>query len=282
MGLLGLHSCNEPKKRVSVWNLSLSLKVTTSLASNEKILHTSRCVHTPSPLIQTDSCTENNPEVLTPLSHSLGLSKDLAFHDVFSLDDPDLLSFVPRPALALLVILPMTPAWYAEREKEDNQLPIHQHVAPNEPVMWFKQTIANACGSMGVLHCILSGEAKKYVVPESIIDRIRKESERLHVEERAQKLYENAEFEKAHHEVASGGETKAPDAEADIDLHFVAFVKGEDGHLYELEGNRKGPLNRGHIGTDDVLSEKALKLGIRRIIDMCGQEDCRYSITALA
>jgi ubiquitin carboxyl-terminal hydrolase L3 len=62
---------------------------------------------------------ENNPETLTPLAHALGLSTELELHDVLSLADPDLLSFIPRPCLALIAIIPLTEKWEADREAED-------------------------------------------------------------------------------------------------------------------------------------------------------------------
>lgn len=47
-----------------------------------------------------------------------------------------------------------------------------------------------------------------------------------------------------------------------VELHYVCFVKSiKDDHLYELDGRRKGPLDRGFIGKSaDVLSEEATKV----------------------
>ncbi|KFY94614.1 hypothetical protein V500_03123 [Pseudogymnoascus sp. VKM F-4518 (FW-2643)] len=39
---------------------------------------------------------ESNPEVMTSLLHNPGLSPTLSLHDVYSLTDPALLSFVPQ------------------------------------------------------------------------------------------------------------------------------------------------------------------------------------------
>ena len=61
---------------------------------------------------------ENNPEVMNHLGAALGMAPTLSFHDIYSLTDPDLLSFIPRPAYALLVIIPLTPTWHAARENE--------------------------------------------------------------------------------------------------------------------------------------------------------------------
>lgn len=52
---------------------------------------------------------ENNPEVMTRLATKLGLSPKLQFYDIYSFDEPELLAFIPRPVLALLVIIPLTP-----------------------------------------------------------------------------------------------------------------------------------------------------------------------------
>lgn len=78
------------------------------------------------------------------------------------------------------------------------------------------------------------------------------------------------------------GATAAPDASADVDLHFVAFVKTAQNNLWELDGSRKGPLNRGKLDEeDDVLSEKALEMGVRKFLRGAG-EDLRFSLLALA
>lgn len=58
------------------------------------------------------------------------------------------------------------------------------------------------------------------------------------------------------------------------------------GHLWELDGRRKGPLNRGSLGPDeDVLSEKALDLGPRRFMrreEEMGGGEMRFSLVTLA
>ena len=56
---------------------------------------------------------------MNALGTKLGLSKDLAFYDVYSLTDPDLLSLIPRPVYALLAIIPLTRGWEESRIRED-------------------------------------------------------------------------------------------------------------------------------------------------------------------
>jgi ubiquitin carboxyl-terminal hydrolase L3 len=225
---------------------------------------------------------------MTPLAHKLGISARLVFHDIYSLTDPDLLSLIPRPCLALLVIIPFTPAWHASRIAEDKDKSEYTGKGDTEPVIWFKQTIGHACGSIGLIHCLLNGPAKEHISKGSFLENLRKDVLPLGMEERAQHLYDSEEFEHAHQSVASLGDTAPPSAsEGDkLGQHFVAFVKGDDGHLWELEGGRKGPLDRGLLGEDeDVLSPRAIELGLGRIIKMeeeSGGGDLRFSATALS
>ncbi|PQE16335.1 Ubiquitin carboxyl-terminal hydrolase isozyme L3 protein [Rutstroemia sp. NJR-2017a WRK4] len=237
---------------------------------------------------KTFTVLENNPEVMNALAKKLGLSRDLAFYDVYSLTDPGLLSMIPRPVHALLVILPLTPSWNASRLAEDTPLSAYEGSGRDEPVIWFKQTIGHACGSIGLLHCLINGPTKEFILPNTTLSRLREQALPLKMEDRAQMLYDDKEFEDAHQSVAEMGDTAAPSAsEGDrLGQHFVAFVKGDDGHLWELEGSRKGPLDRGLLADDeDVLSENAIAKGIGGVIRMeeeAGGGDLRFSCIALA
>ncbi|KAF2022152.1 ubiquitin carboxyl-terminal hydrolase [Aaosphaeria arxii CBS 175.79] len=228
---------------------------------------------------------ENNPEVMNRLATKLGLSSDLEFYDVYSLDDPDLLAIIPRPVLALLVIIPLTPAWAQDREKEDATMSDYSGVGPDEPVVWFKQTIGNACGSIGMLHSAINGPAVDFITPGSDLAAIREAAIPLHMEERAQMLYDSVPFEKAHKSVEQVGDTLAETEAEHRGQHFVTYIK-ERGRLWELEGSRKGPIDRGSLGDDeDVLSPRALELGIKRIMKVdsdAGGRDLRFSCIALA
>jgi ubiquitin carboxyl-terminal hydrolase L3 len=151
--------------------------------------------------------------------------------------------------------------------------------------MWFKQTIRNACGLIGLLHAVANGEPRQHVTPRSDLDNLLREAEGLKPVARADLLYESKALESAHADAAKLGDTAAPEAEDNVDLHFVAFVKGLDGTLWELDGRRRGPLARGKLGPDeDALSEAALALGVRRFLRMeaqGGNPDLRFSLVSL-
>jgi ubiquitin carboxyl-terminal hydrolase L3 len=230
---------------------------------------------------------------MNDLASKLGLSPALKFYDVYSLTDPTLLSLIPRPVHALLVILPLTLAWHASRVAEDEAEAGDVYKGGEgdgrgkSGVLWFKQTIGHACGSIGLLHCVVNGSASAFIEPNSTFARLREQALGFNVEERAKVLYDSQAFEEAHQSVAEMGDTAAPSAEDGDRLgqHFVAFVK-HDGKLWELEGSRKGPIMRGTLGEgEDVLSERGVELGLGRVIEMerkDGGGDLRFSCIALA
>lgn len=118
--------------------------------------------------------------------------------------------------------------------------------------------------------------------PGSDLDKLLKEAIPLAPAERAQLLERSQSLSRAHHDVASKGDTVAPQASDDVDLHYVCFVKTNDGTLWELDGRRKGPIDHGKLDADeDILSEKALALGPRKFLER-GGEDPRFTAVALA
>jgi ubiquitin carboxyl-terminal hydrolase L3 len=126
----------------------------------------------------------------------------------------------------------------------------------------------------------------KHVEPDSNLAKLINDAIPLKPVERADLLYESEALESAHQAAASGGDTAAPAADSDVDLHYVCFVKSEKNHLWELDGRRKGPLNRGELAPDeDVLSDKALELGVRSFLKReaeAGGGELRFSLITLA
>lgn len=227
---------------------------------------------------------ENNPSVMSHLVQTLGVSSSLGFYDIYSLDDPDLLSFIPRPVYALIFIAP-APVFFKARGDENETMAEYKGSGPSEPVMWFKQTIRHSCGLMALIHSVGNGGAKSYIQPDSDIEKILKESIPLKPMPRADLLYNSKALEAAHQAAAQKGDSVAPPAEDENEMHFISFVKAEDGHLWELNGGMKGPLDRGLLAEDeDALSEKALQLGVRTLMKATGVEgeEVRFSIVALA
>ncbi|KAK5625397.1 hypothetical protein RRF57_001113 [Xylaria bambusicola] len=205
---------------------------------------------------------EANPELMTSLLRKLGLSSALQVHDVYSITEPELLAFIPRPALALLLVFPVSATYESSRLAEDAGVPEYTGKGPDEPVMWWKQTIRNACGLMGLLHAVSNGPAKGFIA-------LRPPRENASPRNRAPRSREPRTDRRARRQ-------------DDVDLHYVCFVKTDDGTLWELDGRRKGPIARGQLAADeDVLSDKALLWGPLKFLER-GGGDMRFSCVALA
>ena len=103
--------------------------------------------------------------------------------------------------------------------------------------------------------------------------------------ERVKLIEKNPDLASAHASAAATGDTEAPPADASVDLHFVAFVKSPENNLWELDGSRRGPLNRGKLPEgEDVLGDTAIELGPREFLKREAESEdgeMRFSILAL-
>ena len=61
-------------------------------------------------------------------------------------------------------------------------------------------------------------------------------------------------LEQAHASAASEGQTEAPAAGEEVDLHFVAFVT-VGGKLYELDGRKERPVPHGDSSPETLLKD---------------------------
>ena len=100
---------------------------------------------------------ESNPEVFNELIYSLGASQEIAFEDIFTFDEPDLL---PRPTLALIMVFPATAAYEARKAAVESARAEYTGSGHKEPAIWFKQTIHNACGLYAILHALSNGSRR--------------------------------------------------------------------------------------------------------------------------
>lgn len=243
---------------------------------------------------------ENNPEVLNELAHKLGMTDSLEFHDVYSLTDKDLLAFLPRPVMALVLVFPVTQAYerarvrvdaaMSQREEEEGRDDASAGSTPDgDPtaVVWYKQTIGNACGTMALLHTLsnlppghISQDSKFYAV----LQRLKSQS----AAQRVETIEGSDLIDGAHQSVASQGQSDTIPAAAKVNLHFIAFVKvcssstrdGADdtdgdgsGVLYELDGRRPGPISHGALGADEDVLDRGLQVIQDIVASASGQGD---------
>ncbi|KAF8926056.1 Ubiquitin carboxyl-terminal hydrolase isozyme L3, partial [Dissophora ornata] len=182
---------------------------------------------------------ESNPEYV----RDLGVPAPWRYADVMGLDE-ELLAFVPQPVHALILLFPVSPK-YQEYCKEEQQKIDQQG----------QTTIANACGTMGVLHSIANNWAhggSLKLKEGSVIENFMKKTVDLSPAERAKALEEDKSLAGVHESHASTGQTATPDLADEVDLHYVCLVE-RDGHLYELDGNKPYPIDHGSTSKDSFL-----------------------------
>ncbi|KAB8070198.1 putative ubiquitin carboxyl-terminal hydrolase isozyme L3 [Aspergillus leporis] len=217
---------------------------------------------------------ENNPSVHTHLAQTLSLNPTLTFHDILTIDpntpQPDSLS---RPINAL-IFLCAAPIYKPARSTLHATLP--KHTSP-EPIIWLPQTIGHACGLMAFLHCILNLNDGAYITPGTELAALRERLIPLVPEERAKVVYQSVFLEEAHMDAARGGSSRVPDPEEDNGFHFVGFVKGVDGRVWELNGGLPGPVERGVLGEgEDLVGPAGLRLTVGDFVEVAqGMEEGR-------
>ncbi|KAI5903585.1 Ubiquitin carboxyl-terminal hydrolase YUH1 [Candida parapsilosis] len=219
---------------------------------------------------------ESNPSIFTDLSHELGLSPILQFHDVYSLTDPELLSFLPQPIFGIILLFPLTPNYEAYRKEKDAEAESYETMK-NRDVYWFKQTIGNGCGLYALLHLLANISPDLILSHSKINDLATKiQGRNLSVEEMSLIVEDLEKSITLDDEFGSKGQTEAPSPGDAVDLHFISFIKGKDNHLYELDGRRKGPIDLGEVsdsGKESIINEQKLTDKIQFYIDNADEKN---------
>ncbi|KAH9777063.1 ubiquitin carboxyl-terminal hydrolase 3 [Citrus sinensis] len=178
---------------------------------------------------------EANPDVMNQFLCGLGLpAEEAECYDVYGLDD-ELLAMVPQPVLAVLFLYPLTAQEFSKN------------------VYFMKQTVGNACGTIGLLHAVGNVTSEIKFQADSFFDKFYKSTANLDPQERAAFLENDKEMEVAHSVAASAGDTEATD---DVNDHFICFTC-VDGELYELDGRKSGPISHGASSPSSLLLDAA-------------------------
>ena len=201
----------------------------------------------------------SNPDLTRPIApnlrRSLGLPTEIGFHDIFGFE-PDLLAMVPQPTHAILLLFPITEA--SEKARLEHASTRNDDDAASDlvsPGVWFtRQTIGNACGTIGVLHAVANTQHEYSIADDSWFARFFAATSTMTPAERAAHLEADDSLEAAHAGAASSvaSSTAVPTPDEEVDLHFVALVH-VDGGLYELDGRKEAPVRHGDTSAESFL-----------------------------
>ncbi len=218
---------------------------------------------------------EANPDLLTEYSRTLGLPADVHFHDVLSVD-AWALEMIPTPIKAILLLFPLS---------GDDADCCNAGADPSTDVVFMKQLVENACGTIAILHAMLNlhEQGKLYLAPDCYVRRMYDSIRSLDPEQRGVWLSKDAEIAKAHASIESEGQSAVSSGE--IDTHFIAFSQSPDGSIViELDGRKNGPVYHGPLSRDT--ESDAFGLAVLDVIkhDFIAKnpDDIRFSIIALS
>jgi len=140
---------------------------------------------------------------------------------------------VPGPALALVLLFPVTKETEAARKAEEEAIEKDGQAVPRSPpLLHIRQNIGNACGTIGLLHAachtvlgnqLADGEGTAAVAPESWLGKFVSKAKGLDAEAAGDVLEDDVEIEDAH----AAAEAASHDAAArsqNVRNHFTAIV----------------------------------------------------------
>jgi ubiquitin carboxyl-terminal hydrolase L3 len=151
-----------------------------------------------------------------------------------------------------------------------------QTISPK--VFYMKQLIGNACGTVAVMHALGNNQSVLAPGADTIIARFWEQTKSMDHMARGQALADSHELASAHHVVAKEGQTDAPEADANVNYHFISFVQ-VDGSIYELDGGKQFPINHGPSSADTFIAD-AVKVIKTNFVEKLGQ-DFNFSVVTL-
>lgn len=213
---------------------------------------------------------EANPDVMNQFMWGLGVPEDVGFCDVYGLDD-EMLAMVPQPVFAVILLYPQN----RNKESQASTASSGETKEPSKNVYFTKQTIGNACGTVGIIHALGNAASRIKLGEGSYFDRFYKRTANMDPAQRAAFLEEDQEMEDAHSAAVHAGDTEAKDG---VIEHYICF-SCVDGELYELDGLNSQPILHGP-STPDTFLQDAAKV-IKERIGMYSQSN-NFNVMALS
>lgn len=190
--------------------------------------------------------------------------------------DPELLSFIPRPAHAVLLLFPINSTSEAFRHEEEKKI-VAEGQSESKDCYFIKQIIGNACGTIGLIHTVMNNLDHLNLAEGKFWSNFARETKGMNPMERARALEANEDIESEHQAVAASDSSGGSDADHAIhaNLHFIIFT-AVDGDMYEFDGRKERPINHGPAG--DLLASAA---GVIRGFMSRAEGDLRFNAVAL-
>lgn len=195
---------------------------------------------------------ESNPDVMNKFLQNLGVPEDWSIVDVLGLDK-ELQIDIPQPVASVLLLFPTGEKHEAFSKQQEEDIQDNGQVV-GETVYFMRQTIKNACGTVALIHAVANSKDQITLAEESPLQQFLEATADMQPEDRGLELEKSEAISAAHEMSAQEGQTEAPPADEDVNLHFVTFAH-VDGSLYELDGRKSFPINHGNTSPDTLLED---------------------------
>ncbi|KAG8197055.1 hypothetical protein JTE90_004324 [Oedothorax gibbosus] len=197
---------------------------------------------------------ESNPDVMNKFLEHLGVPPSWGISDIISLDD-ELLSMVPTPVLAVLLLFPISEK-YNDYCNEQEAIAKSGDQNTDPSLYYMYQTIRNACGTVALIHAVANSREHFKLDPTTVAGKFIEDTKSMSPQEKAEFLEGSNEISAAHEASAEEGQTEAPSLDDKCNLHFIALVQ-VNGKLYELDGRKTAPVAHGDTNPDSFLKDAA-------------------------
>ena len=202
---------------------------------------------------------ESNPDMLTEFIRKLGVLSPTRFVDIWSFDD-ETIELFPQPMLAVCVLYPSD---VVDRERA-KEFEAQRRFYPSDgsKCLYIKQRMeehGNACGTIAVLHAICNNVSRIAFAPNSPLLTFAQQLKGLDSEAAADVLSKATDLHSVTSQVAATGQTETPGVDDEVNYHFIAFIRSDDGHLLEMDGGKKGPVDHGTC-PDELFFRKCINI----------------------
>ncbi|EGR30024.1 ubiquitin carboxyl-terminal family 1 protein, putative [Ichthyophthirius multifiliis] len=194
---------------------------------------------------------ESNPDVINPYIQNLGFdTSKYQWVDLMSTEDWAQ-EMLPKPCVAVVFLFPITEntiKYDQEEEKKQQQV--------DAKVYFMKQFARNACGTVGVMHAMLNmiEQHPELAKKDSILEKFYAQTSTMTPEQRGNYFLQCKELKHQHCEAVEQGQAQMQE---DVNTHFVCFIE-KNGHIYELDGRKKSPVNHGNSNSENFLKDACI------------------------
>jgi ubiquitin carboxyl-terminal hydrolase L3 len=218
---------------------------------------------------------ESNPIVFNEYAARLGWPTDkLSFADLLSTEDWAC-EMLPAPVRAVAMLYLIKPCHEAHRALEEETRAAAAAPAPDSMPLFIKQEIANACGTIALVHALAAAAGDVELAPDCWLTKFLAKAAPMEPEGIAAMLGEDEQLEVEQAVAVAGGQS---DQVEDTWQHFVCFVE-RGGRLWELDGRKGGPIDHGALGDGGTLLAGAIR--VMKAYMARDPEEVRFTMLAL-